>query len=66
MQTGWYRQVQIKSPHSHAIRGLLNSRALLIKIQRDLETMMRRPVAYRGENSETGGNVRRACIWARN
>src|ERR1700681_3904944 len=41
MQTGWYRQVQIKSPHSHAIRGLLNSRALLVKVQRDLENQLR-------------------------
>jgi transposase len=41
MQTGWYRQVQIKSPHSHAIRGLLNSRSLLVKIQRDLENQIR-------------------------
>lgn len=41
MQTGWYRQVQVKSPHSHAIRGLLNSRALLVKVQRDLENQLR-------------------------
>src|SRR5215472_5452518 len=41
MQTGWYRQVQVKSPHSHAIRGLLNSRALLVKVQRDLENQVR-------------------------
>jgi transposase len=41
MQTGWYRQVQIKSPHSHAIRGLLNSRWLLVKVQRDLENQVR-------------------------
>jgi transposase len=41
MQTGWYRQVQVKSLHSHAIRGLLNSRALLVKVQRDLENQLR-------------------------
>lgn len=41
MQTGWYREVQVKSPHSHAIRGLLNSRALLVKVQRDLENQIR-------------------------
>jgi len=41
MQTGWYREVQVKSPHSHAIRGLLNSRSLLVKVQRDLENQVR-------------------------
>jgi transposase len=29
------------TPHSHAIRGLLNSRALLVKVQRDLENQVR-------------------------
>ena len=41
MQTGWYREVQVKSPHSHAIRALLHSRALLVKIRRDLENQIR-------------------------
>lgn len=41
MQTGWYRQVQVKSPRSDAIRALLNSRALLVKIKRDLENQIR-------------------------
>src|SRR6266566_976936 len=41
MQTGWYREVQAKSPDSHAIRALLNSRALLVRIQRDLENQVR-------------------------
>jgi transposase len=41
MQTGWYREVQIKSRRSDAIRGVLNSRALLVKIQRDLENQIR-------------------------
>lgn len=41
MQTGWYREVQIKSPGSHATRALLNSRALLVKIKRDLENQIR-------------------------
>src|SRR5476651_308997 len=35
MQTGWYRQVQIKSPHSHAIRGLLKSAGLIIGRAKD-------------------------------
>ncbi len=41
MQTGWYRQVQVKSPRSHGIRALLHSRALLVKIKRDLENQIR-------------------------
>jgi len=41
MQTGWYREVQIKSPLSHATRALLNTRALLVKIRRDLENQVR-------------------------
>lgn len=41
MQTGWYREVQIKSPHSDMIRALLTSRALLVKIRRDLENQIR-------------------------
>jgi transposase len=41
MQTGWYRQVQIKSQDNHTLRGLLNSRALLVKIKRDLENQIR-------------------------
>ena len=41
MQTGWYREVQIKSPGSHAIRALLTSRALLVKMTRDLENQIR-------------------------
>ena len=41
MQTGWYREVQIKSPGSHATRALLNSRALLVKLRRDLENQIR-------------------------
>ncbi|HYQ70793.1 MAG TPA: IS110 family transposase [Gammaproteobacteria bacterium] len=41
MQTGWYREVQIKSPVSHATRALLNARALLVKIRRDLENQVR-------------------------
>jgi transposase len=41
MQAGWYREVQIKSPRSDATRALLNSRALLVKIKRDLENQIR-------------------------
>lgn len=41
MQTGWYREVQIKSSGSHAIRALLTSRSLLVKVTRDLENQIR-------------------------
>ena len=41
MQTGWYREVQIKSPASHATRALLSGRALLVKMTRDLENQIR-------------------------
>jgi len=41
MQTGWYRQVQVKSEASHTIRTLLTSRALLINTKRTLENHLR-------------------------
>jgi len=41
MQTGWYREVRVKDLDSHAIKSLLVSRALLVKIKRDLENQIR-------------------------
>lgn len=41
MQCGWFRQVQVKSYDSHAIKALLVSRALLVKIKRDIENQVR-------------------------
>ena len=41
MQCGWYREVQVKSVICHEIRAVLNSRALLVKIKRDLENQIR-------------------------
>ena len=41
MQTGWYKAVHVKTPGSHAIKALLVSRALLVKIKRDLENQIR-------------------------
>ena len=38
MQCGWYKEVRVKDLDSHAIKALLVSRALLVKIKRDLET----------------------------
>ena len=41
MQTGWYREVRVKGLDSHATKALLASRALLVKIKRDLENQIR-------------------------
>ena len=41
MQCGWYKEVRVKSLDSHAIKALLVSRALLVKIKRDLENQVR-------------------------
>ena len=41
MQCGWYKEVQVKSLDSHGVRALLNSRALLVKIKRDIENQIR-------------------------
>jgi len=41
MQTGWFRRVQVKSNESHRMRGLLNARALLVSMRRDLENQLR-------------------------
>ena len=41
MQTGWFRRVQVKSNESHRMRGLLNARALLVAMRRDLENQLR-------------------------
>lgn len=41
MQTGWYREVRVKALDSHAIKALLVSRALLVRIKRDLENQIR-------------------------
>jgi transposase len=41
MQCGWFKQVHIKDRGSHAIKALLSSRALLVKLKRDLENQIR-------------------------
>ncbi len=41
MQCGWYKEVQVKSVSCHEIRAVLNSRAQLVKIKRDLENQIR-------------------------
>jgi transposase len=41
MQCGWYKEVRVKALDSHAVRALLNSRALLVQMKRDLENQIR-------------------------
>ncbi len=41
MQCGWYKEVRVKSVPCHEIRAVLNSRAQLVKIKRDLENQIR-------------------------
>ena len=41
MQTGWFKEVHVKDIDSHSGRALLASRALLVKIKRDLENHVR-------------------------
>jgi transposase len=41
MQCGWYKEVRVKDLDCHAIKALLVSRALLVKIKRDLENQIR-------------------------
>ncbi len=41
MQTGWYKEVRVKRLACHEVRAVLNSRALLVKIKRDLGNQIR-------------------------
>ena len=41
MQTGWFKEVRVKDLDSHALKALLTSRALLVKIKRDVENNIR-------------------------
>jgi transposase len=41
MQTGWFKEVRVKDLDSHSVRALLASRALLVKIKRDVENQVR-------------------------
>src|SRR5262249_20669415 len=41
MQTGWFKEVRVKDLNNHAVKALLASRALLVKIKRDLENQIR-------------------------
>jgi transposase len=41
MQTGGFKEVRLKDVDSQSIRALLASRALLVKVKRDLENQVR-------------------------
>src|SRR5215471_5513904 len=41
MQSGWFKEVHVKDVDSHLVKALLVSRALLVKIKRDLENQIR-------------------------
>ena len=41
MQCGWFKEVRVKDLDSHAIKALLLSRALLVRMKRDLENQIR-------------------------
>ena len=74
MQCGWYKEVQVKSVACHEIRAVLNSRAQLVKIKRDLENQIRGLLKNLGLIiGKAGGNVfrrrveellgERDCLW---
>ncbi len=58
MQAGWYKEVQVKRLSCHQVRAVLNSRALLVKIKRDLENQIRGLMKNLGLRiGKAGGNV---------
>jgi transposase len=58
MQCGWYKEVQVKSVSCHELRAVLNSRAQLVKIKRDLENQIRGLLKNLGlVIGKAGGNV---------
>ena len=58
MQCGWYKEVRVKSLPCHAVRAVLNSRAQLVKIKRDLENQIRGLLKNHGlVIGKAGGNL---------
>jgi len=58
MQCGWYKEVQVKSLPCHEVRAVLNSRAQLVKIKRDLENQIRGVLKNLGLRiGKAGGHV---------
>ena len=58
MQCGWCKEIQVKSMACHEVRALLNSRAQLVKVKRDLENQIRGLLKNHGLIiGKAGGNV---------
>ena len=58
MQCGWYKEVRVKRLSCHEIRAVLNSRAQLVTIKRDLENQIRGLLKNLGLIiGKAGGNV---------
>ena len=58
MQCGWYKEVQVKRLSCHEIRAVLNSRAQLVKVNRDLENQIRGLLKNLGLRiGKAGGNI---------
>ena len=65
MQCGWYKEVQVKSVPCHEVRAVLNSRAQLVKIKRDLENQIRGLLKNHGlVIGKAGGKVFRRRVEA--
>ena len=62
MQCGWYKEVRVKDLDSHAIKALLVSRALLVKMKRDLENQVRGLLKNLGL---VIGRAKMTTFWAR-
>ena len=59
MQTGWFKEVRVKDLDCHAVKALLTSRALLVKIKRDLENQIRGLLKNLGR--VIGRQIQRLC-----
>ena len=58
MQCGWYKEVKVKRLSCHELRAVLNSRAQLVTIKRDLENQIRGLLKNLGlVIGKAGGNV---------
>jgi transposase len=63
MQCGWFKEVQVKSVSCHKNRAVLNSRAQLVKMKRDLENQIRGLLKNLGLLiGKAGGNVFRRRV----
>jgi transposase len=60
MQTGWFKEVRVKGLESHSVRALLASRALLVKIKRDLASG---EIDWTGRISKCGDAMLRSYLF---